>query len=638
MKNTLIGKFIKLYEMFQFGRLLSFKSSFGIASIIVFALLSSCEYKLKSENFNDINKPDTTQKIYLLLSPKDTFYLFTVPTEIHYNLNTFGLKIYNVEVFIDGSSIYKGDQEESSFTLYPAYIERGYRTMSLVVTTNTNTLSLADLTGYEGLVFKKEWHIYVDGSGPEALKITHIFNDNGLLKLEWDPYVRPNFQSYRIWSINVPVNNSFDGYLVAEITDPHQNWWYDSSYVGGTSTYWVEIKASNQYASSEKVQYIYSFPKLQTLWQRGDSALFEWNKHAFYRALDSYSITTTSSIYPYNQVTVFSSTSPNDTTFLMRKMRFGHTIDYTLNHRAKKSIIPRLGINVVTDGIFRAVGNIFPKTSYIKELVDKPVLYLRGGDKITKINFPAGDTILQFIYGNFIYGTWGIMADDRYIFTWGGNTMVTHDNQTFSQLNTATYAWPGLPSNPDVSMKGTSIGRFDDGLGLYDFVNGRYIFTGKNKGLYGATISPDGKFAFSSQFETNSNAMIVSQVTDTGLVEKWRITDTSFGAVKWLQEDYSKLLVKEQNTVKIYNPADKSVLYTINVKAAAFGGIDPVSGKLFVWDYVPGQDDKNKAYLYDYRSGNFKYELNLAPRFDFLTIYRSYLISGDGYSLDISNF
>ena len=67
---------------------------FSILTGLVF--ITSCEYQLDSENFGDISKPDTTQAIQIELSPNDTFYMFTVPVDIHYNLNTFGLTIYNV--------------------------------------------------------------------------------------------------------------------------------------------------------------------------------------------------------------------------------------------------------------------------------------------------------------------------------------------------------------------------------------------------------------------------------------------------------------------------------------------------------------------------------------------------------------
>ncbi|WP_372950656.1 hypothetical protein, partial [Mariniphaga sp.] len=62
-----------------------------LAAIIFGA--SSCEYQLNSENFRDIAPPDTTKTIQINLSPFDRQYMFTVPTYVTYDLNTFGLNI-----------------------------------------------------------------------------------------------------------------------------------------------------------------------------------------------------------------------------------------------------------------------------------------------------------------------------------------------------------------------------------------------------------------------------------------------------------------------------------------------------------------------------------------------------------------
>lgn len=66
----------------------------------------SCEYQLNSENFRDIAPPDTTQTIQINLSPFDRQYMFTVPTYVTYDLNTFGLNVYNVEFFVGEQSIF----------------------------------------------------------------------------------------------------------------------------------------------------------------------------------------------------------------------------------------------------------------------------------------------------------------------------------------------------------------------------------------------------------------------------------------------------------------------------------------------------------------------------------------------------
>ena len=64
----------------------------------------SCELEPPSENFRDMAKPDTTQTIQVNLSPFETQYVFTKTVNVHYDLNTFGLKIYNFDFFFVGDN------------------------------------------------------------------------------------------------------------------------------------------------------------------------------------------------------------------------------------------------------------------------------------------------------------------------------------------------------------------------------------------------------------------------------------------------------------------------------------------------------------------------------------------------------
>jgi hypothetical protein len=234
---------------------------------------------------------------------------------------------------------------------------------------------------------------------------------------------------------------------------------------------------------------------------------------------------------------------------------------------------------------------------------------------------------------------WTVSPDDHFIFTWSGNTLIKHDGLAFEEIATYDMNQLEIPSLGNVSLKGTSAIWQDNGIGLYDFINDTYFFTRKNSGLQGAVISPDGEYTYTQQYLDNgSTTIIVSKVTDTGLVEHWRLPEGTYSIVKWIQEDYSKLLVMEGseyplppqaevNNIKIYHPENQSVLYELTVKRGHFGGVDTESGKLAVWDEMPNMDDKHKVYLYDYKSGALTREIKLAPRFDNLSLYKSHLIS-----------
>ncbi|MGC9353245.1 MAG: hypothetical protein ACP5D9_05370, partial [Mariniphaga sp.] len=198
-------------------------------AILIYGTLS-CEYQLNSENFRDIAPPDTTKTIQINLSPFDRQYMFTVPTYVTYDLNTFGLNVYNVEFFVGEQSIHQGNTQTGNFMFEPSPWGIGVETMTMVVTTNTNTGSLADLLGAEGLVFQHSWEVLLDGGNPNPVEITSIENKNGVLEIEWEKYERFNFQKYILYKNFGDVEWDGEKHKIAEINNQEVHHFADSSF------------------------------------------------------------------------------------------------------------------------------------------------------------------------------------------------------------------------------------------------------------------------------------------------------------------------------------------------------------------------------------------------------------------------
>lgn len=639
---------VQLSELVMRHRVIVNLNYFLILFLPAILSLTSCEYELKSENLQNIAVPDTSKRILVQLSASDTSYNITRPTDFFYDLHTFGLNVYDVAFFLDNVLLFRGDEQKATFQIFPEYFEPGEKTLTMVVTTSSNTGSLADLMGWEGLVFSKEWKMYVCGLNQGAVLLSRIYNDDGLLKLEWVRYNEVNFQKYKVW-VNYTdyTYTDQDSYLIGEITNQDQTFFHDSTFIGGNPRYWIEVEASDQSVKGNEVRYNYTPPTLEVLWTRNDSALFHWKKNSFYRALDEYRLYTPSNAYPYNQEVVFSSFNADDTTCILRKLRFGDAVNYQLWQFARKEVSPAHG-NSVHSECAVSLGTVIPRFHSAIGIHNKPVLYLMYYDRITKTSIPDGTELLKFDTDN--SDQWSVLPNDNYIFTWNGGMKIKHDSQNFGVLNEIAYPWSYMPSPEAISLSCRATIWLDDGIAMYDFINDRYIFTGKNKGLPGAVISPDGKYAFTRQWlHDQVFNLTVHQVTDTGLVEIWSLPAGKYAFVKWMQEDYSKLIVLEgpesappplnwTDNIRIFDPGDETVLYELNVRIGYLAGITPESGKVAMWDQMPGMDDKNKVYLYDYRSGILSSEINLAPRFDNLILYKTFLISGKGYCLDISGF
>lgn len=582
------------------------------------------------------------------MSPKDTVYLITSPVSFYFNLNTHKLKINNVNVFLDDLTIYQGTSSTGNFTIDPFIHGSGERILTLAVTTNTNSNSLADIIGWEGLIFIKQWKVNIDGSPPGPVKITQITNDNGLLKLEWEPYERINFQKYRIY-VNYPEHEGpYYYHLLAEISDQKKTWWHDSTYIGGSASYWVEVMASGNNVSGERTHISFPHPVLDTLWTKGDDVCFGWNRCRFHRAFDKYELETIKILEPDLGEIILTSENVNDTIYLVSNFRFGSTITYTLKCSSKKQILSDGYPNSTFSKCHAGIGSIIPKHTAIRYSITNPVLYLQNHEFLTKVSLSEAQPLMQM--DNMTATYWTITPDDRYLLTKKGSEIKKYDCNSFSYIKTYDENQPAIPNGEfgNISLQGTMVIWRWDGWGLYDFLSDRYIFSGKNQELHGAEISPDGAYAFTKQYiDSDRNAIIVNKVTDTSLVELGRIPEGPYGTITWLQEDFSRLLVIQdgnysipqhpgKNIVRIFNAEDQSVVYEFEANYGNFCGIDPESNLLGLWVVCPGTYYKHKVYLYNYKTGNLFREINLAPSFDILTLYKSHLISSGGYCLSIS--
>jgi hypothetical protein len=168
--------------------------------------------------------------------------------------------------------------------------------------------------------------------------------------------------------------------------------------------------------------------------------------------------------------------------------------------------------------------------------------------------------------------------------------------------------------------------------------------------LHGAVISQDGKYAFTKQYlDDGTFYVILHRVTNASLVELWRLPADRYSVVTWFQEDEARLLVMTPGqsgnpdspgpaTVTIYNPPDQSILSAFNVYSGVYTGVDPETGLIGFWDYWPGTDDKKKLILMDYQTGQIRTEIFLAPRIDQLVLYKSHILSSQGYYLNVDEF
>jgi hypothetical protein len=520
----------------------------------------------------------------------------------------------------------------------------------MVITTNTNTGSLADLMGAEGLIFQNSWTVLLDGGNPNPVEITNIFNDNGMLKIEWEKYERFNFQKYVLYkNFN---NKEWEGekHVLAEITDPKTHEFYDASFIGDTATYWVEIYASNQKAVSQKKHFIYEETPMDTVWVNNSTAKFIWRKNPFYRAIKKITLTTPD-YYPQPDIQLFSTENPGDTSCVVEGLKFGSEQNFTL------TVYPNSDIQIYQDNqnlrssISFGIGKSLPNFDNIIGSPKNNYLYLSNSEKIYQYNFPDfsiksttenGFNSSRFI-SNYDYSLCAIFNHEM--------KMYSSDNiKKFSIIHDWDLGFHGYFSNTSISSDNKIIGAVGFGIGMYDFNTHEMVFTQNDDALSACSLSPDGKYAVSFQMPGvgSQHKISVYEVSDAGLQWIGDLPLNVYSRANWIPGSEHELYVLEgyetpipdntENRFTIYNAATISSEYDITVKIGHFAGIDIAQKQVAFWDQVPDNDRKNKMYIYDFETGSIEKTIPLTPDINELYFWNSYVFSSEGFTINTSNY
>lgn len=246
---------------------------FIIVQICLFLL--SCDYKLDETYFKEITPPDESVVLDLSLIPvEDTIFIFR-ETAIQFSLNSSNYKVHSGSEFTYKDMHWQfGERKTKTITISPDYRDFSIDTLSLRVVTNSNTGSLADQLGYEGYYLEKHWIVITDTRVPDNLTVNHEITEDGFLKIFWNKCEQYNFKSYEIELLDKTVT----------INDQGQNFYVDSTFVGGSYIYSVKTDVywpSGSFGSYGYENVSYELPRLRMEQDGIDSARIYWDKSLF---------------------------------------------------------------------------------------------------------------------------------------------------------------------------------------------------------------------------------------------------------------------------------------------------------------------------------------------------------------------
>lgn len=618
-------------------------------AILIFGVLS-CEYQLNSDNFRDITPPDTTKTIHISLSPFETQYMFTVPTYVTYDLNTFGLNVYNVEFFVGEQSIHQGNNQTGNFMFEPSPWGIGVETMTMVVTTNANTGSLADLLGAEGLVFQHSWEVLLDGGNPNPVEITKIENKNGALDIEWEKYERFNFQKYILYKNFGDVEWEGEKHKIAEINNQEIHRFVDSSFVGGTGIYWVEIHASNQKAVSQRQRFDHPFPQLDTAWVSGGNARFKWAKNDFYNAVRKVTLTMPD-YYPNPDIVLFSSENLNDTAIVVDDLRFGSETDYTLSFYPKSDIRIYQENQIARSVLSFGTGKAIPEFSKIIGSPKHDNVYLYWDGIVSQHKFPGMQLNSSGESGFFT--SWSVSNYDQSL-----TTVISYQLKKFDSENLANstlikpedFDFQSFFDKTSISVKNQLVGPANTGTGLYDLNTNKMVFTQNDENLYGCVLSPDGNYAFAKKYTGYQwfSEILIYEITGDGFEMIARLDEKIYSEIDWVPGSDHTLFILENSEsylpgtgeiiFKIYNILSQKTEYEITVQNQNYCGFNAEKNLIAFWDVIKGSDTKQNLYIYDYTTGEIVKTIALKHNFDVAYFWNNHVFSDKGFYINYSEY
>lgn len=591
-----------------------------IACLTALFLLFGCEYNLSEENFAEVEPPPEMRYFNLNLIPAgDTIKIFE-KTNLKYSFNTDGLELLLAAMSLKDEN-WTFYSSEGYLTLEPKYNEYTIDTLSLSIYIKSGTGSIADHVGMEGYTIEKKWVVLIDGRPAPKIKPTKYINDDGFLVIEW-----PKCDYYSFVGYNLSCSSSGRiGPVNMIITDPSQNYFIDSLYVGGDYFITVSCRLENSFTWGETLEFYEEPPQLNVEELGYDSLRITWNQSPYNAR---YRLNLISSEFLYFN-------SREDTAITIAQPGFGKFRRFELCTR-----------------------------SMFQE--EEPGSYC--GTTSNK-NYALGDRLIWANWPEFAYN-----SVEKVIYSNEYDQMKSFKVDDYSFINSVkinSLDFVGLYSCPTNSSKVGAISEY----GIYVFDNknlnsstvvsipvsgarstDHFILTNNDKVAYAAnklyrlidvkskqvitTINiPD--YPYYSRWAcitTSQDALYMSAVTRNG-IKLYRMgegeadeiySDTRSYLSAWFnpfQPDQLYLSLSDTG-IEIRNPEDFSLTERIDIPAqVVIQNIDPETGNLLVTDY-------EYLYIIDIRSHNV---LLKVPCYESKSwLYNNRLFTNTGFVLDVS--
>ncbi len=584
----------------------------GISCFLLFVLaffISGCEYNTDKEYFSNVKMPNSVN-VSVVLNPSDSVY--NISDEMSFNGYAIAdsLKCYGMQVFVDETQVYMQANNYCYFSLRAADYTDGYHKLTVVVTTNSGSHSLADMIGAEGFNTAFSWDLFIDNMPLSGVQITRVFNDKGLLKLEWEKFDKLNFARYEVLQT---VHDQFgDSHItkLAGIVDPNRNYFYDSAYVGGDVAYTVNLVTRLSHVISSQPKPVSATYSMLSEWLNNDQVTLTWNACSYNRAFREYRIF-------QNDQLVFSSSDTTCISFSGNIGIIGTTNNFKLEILSKKD--DQSGQVFATSDL--CIGIPIPKyISFFNNNINEFV-YLTTYNKLYRFNTNTRKVVDSITNP---YQT------PRCIVSPNDNLLV--DFATSRKMNPADLSvWQPILINSSVlnSLSNDDLGLDNSlsGMRLIDFNKSEVVsvFPGINWGndFY---ITEDSKYFI----DMNNGVLACYQIVNGQPLKKWEHPGYIWNYV-FIPGETDKIMLINNGVCEIRMIENLEMVNSFSTDSYYIGGFDPTNKTVMLCNATTTK----KVMIYNYQTGQKLKEFK-ADFTDLVNYFRGSIYTSNGYEIPLT--
>jgi hypothetical protein len=590
--------------------------------VLIFLMaMISCEYPLTDDEITHVDPPAPYYPLHIdLMNSGDTLFLFNRHL-LSYKLSAFGQKIHAGEMLLADDrwelSNATGDIEINPFDYSP-----GVYKLSVNMFTSTGSGSLADLSGYEYYAGTREWVALIDTRNAEYLQMTADTDENGFLRIRWQPSSNFNMKSLRF-------NRSYQYTTSGRDFNPrHPGQYTDSCYTCGEVNYslYQTVYTTSASTSYTSLQINREPPVPVATYTNLDSVTFTWNRTGY---PTHYTLSKSNS-----PIAVYLDSS-TDTSITVAQPGFGRWGQYSLS--------------------------------------SKPI----NTDKCKELYYP--NTYTDFGLGEYVAPNWPVYAYnpiEKVFYTSVYNDMKTFD--IYSLNATAAYPIPNLLydaifdcppnstrvgvaarqaiylfedrqlTNPTIIPYGTPTANSDHFCLTSEntaalILDGDYTMIDLSTGEITATLDIEdypyySKWACISTAPAGDRCVIVTRngiwlynIENNAFETAYR-DQRSYKSAMFddLNQDRLFLTLEESPVLELRNPHDFSLIQSVQLPGkCVLRNIDPESGYLLLTDYTN---------LYVMDTGTWQIVLKVPSTDSMPQLYNNRLFSNSGYVFDITPY